>query len=85
MTNVVVNVTAPNSFIQQASSKLGPVSSIAPGQSFTFQLDYAIDPNAVDGNFTVTLQATQNTQYVAPRVLTSTVSFPIDNAPTIET
>jgi hypothetical protein len=77
MTNVVVTVTAPSSFIQQSSSKLGPVPSIAAGQSFTFQLDYAIDPNAVDGSFSVTLQATQDTKYVAPRILTSTVNFPI--------
>ena len=77
MTNVVVNVSAPSSVIQQSSSKLGPVASIAPGQSFTFQLDYAIDPNAVDGNFSVTLQATQDTQYVTPRVLTSTTNFTI--------
>ncbi len=65
MTNVVVSVTAPSSVIQQSSSKLGPVPSIAPGQSFTFELDYAIDPNAVDGNFSVTLQATQDTQFTA--------------------
>ena len=79
MTNVTVSVlSAPTHFIVQQTSQLGPVASIAPGGSQTFQLDYTISPDATDGEtLSIDVHMSQDTPYVLNRTADTQANFPI--------
>src|SRR5438309_637300 len=74
MTNVALTVTPPSQITIQPSSKLGPVASIPAGGNYVFQIDYTIDSQATDGQISLPIHFSQDTQFATFRTTDTSVT-----------